>query len=112
MSLQEALSQGVSVTGIGLLIVFSVLIILMLVMNLMKKIFYKEPQKAIVTDAITYVEEEAEDEDELIAVFAAAISASLNTSTYNLKIKSYRRTSNSVPTWSRAGVDETINSRL
>ncbi len=111
MSLQEALSQGVSVTGIGLLIVFSVLIILMLVMNLMKKIFYKEPQKAIVTDAITYVEE-AEDEDELIAVFAAAISASLNTSTYNLKIKSYRRTSNSVPTWSRAGVDETINSRL
>ena len=46
MSLSQALGQGLMVTGVGLLIVFSVLIILMLVMMLMKKVFYKEPQKA------------------------------------------------------------------
>ena len=45
MSVTEALGEGVMVTVVGLIIVFSVLIILMLVMMAMKKIFYKEPEK-------------------------------------------------------------------
>ncbi len=112
MSLQEALSKGVSVTGVGLLIVFAVLVILMLVMIVMKMIFYKEPEKASVQSVPTYEQADAEDEEELIAVLTAAVAASLSTSTYNLKIKSYRRITDSAPAWNRAGVGETINNRL
>ena len=61
------------------------------------------------------VEEETADdtdEEELIAVLTAAVAASLNTSTYNLRIKSYRRTDNKMPAWNKAGVTETINNRF
>lgn len=116
MTVQEALAQGLSVTGIGLAIVFSVLIILMLVMMAMKKIFYKEPAKAapapVKESAPVQTTAAAEvDEGELIAVLTAAVAASLNTSTYNLQIKSYRRVGSTKPAWNRAGVTETINSR-
>ena len=126
----EALSQGLEVTVTGLIIVFSVLIILMLVLMLMKVVFYKEPKsednlksaktlppppaeaepakKAVKTSVKT----EAEDEGELIAVLAAAIASSLNTSTYNLKIKSFRRVCDNSPSWNKAGRNEVINSRF
>ena len=39
MTLNEALAEGLKVTGIGLLIVFSVLAILMFTLVLMEKIF-------------------------------------------------------------------------
>ena len=117
MTVQEALAEGLSVTGVGLAIVFSVLVILMLVMMAMKKIFYKDPAKAkkaepVVVQAPTAkTEEKKVDEGELIAVLTAAIAASLNTSTYNLQIKSYRRIENKKPAWNKAGLSETINSR-
>lgn len=117
MTVQEALAEGLSVTGVGLSIVFSVLVILMLVMMLMKKIFYKDPAKAkksapkAAPAPVIKAEEKKVDEGELIAVLTAAIAASLNTSTYNLQIKSYRRIENNKPLWNRAGVTETINSR-
>ncbi len=116
MTIQEALAEGLSVTGVGLAIVFAVLVILMLVMILMKKIFYKEPQKTAAPapaqiKAEPAVVEAKVDEGELIAVLTAAVAASLNTSTYNLQIKSYRRIGSNKPLWNRAGVTETINSR-
>lgn len=118
MSLSEALSIGVQTTVIGLLIVFSVLIILMLVLYAMKYIFASktkqaetvqkaEPQKVQASAAV--VSDDADDE-ELIAVLTAAVAASLNTSTYNLKIKSYRRVGNNAPAWNRAGLNEVIDS--
>ena len=115
MTIQEALAEGLSVTGVGLAIVFAVLVILMLVMMLMKQIFYKDPAKAKkaapAPAPAVKAEEKKVDEGELIAVLTAAIAASLNTSTYNLQIKSYRRIENNKPLWNRAGVTETINSR-
>lgn len=120
MSLGEALTTGLQTTVVGLTIVFSVLIILMLVLMLMKKIFYKEPKKAELVKAkeapapveVKAVKETEEDEEELIAVLTAAVAASLNTSTYNLRIKSYRRVNNEAPAWNRAGLRETINNRF
>ncbi|MBQ7793519.1 MAG: OadG family protein [Clostridia bacterium] len=120
MTVQEALAQGLSVTGVGLAIVFAVLVILMLVMMAMKKIFYKGSAKTAApaapapTPAPAPKQETANtvDEGELIAVLTAAVAASLNTSTYNLQIKSYRRIGNNAPLWNRAGVNETINSRF
>lgn len=122
MSLSEALGEGLMVTAVGLIIVFSVLIILMLVMMAMKKIFYKEPQandkKTETQTADMQIDGKAETEvlneedPNLIAVLAAAVAASLNTSAYNLKIKSYRRIGNNAPAWNKAGLRDTIDSRF
>ena len=116
LSLSEALAMGGQTTVIGLAIVFAVLIILMIVLSLFKVIFYKKPKTqaapaAAPAQAAPVEEETADDtdEEELIAVLTAA---SLNTSTYNLRIKSYRRTDNKMPAWNKAGVTETINNRF
>ena len=120
MSLSEALGEVLMVTAVGLIIVFSVLIILMLVMMAMKKIFYKEPQandkKTETQTADMQIDGKAETEvlneedPNLIAVLAAAVAASLNTSAYNLKIKSYRRIGNNAPAWNKAGLRDPIDS--
>ena len=122
MSLSEALGEGLMVTAVGLIIVFSVLIILMLVMMAMKKIFYKEPQTSsekteaqmadMQIDGKAETEVLNEEDPNLIAVLAAAVAASLNTSAYNLKIKSYRRVGNNAPAWNKAGLRDTIDSRF
>ena len=119
-SLSEALSEGLQVTGVGLAIVFGVLVILMIVLCLFKVVFYKDPAKQakeapapVQAPAPAPVEESKSDlnEEELIAVLTAAVAASLNTSTYKLQIKSYRRVDGNKSAWNKAGVRETINSR-
>lgn len=121
LSLSEALSMGGETTVIGLGIVFGVLIILMLVLMLMKVVFYHDPAKqkkakqtapAAEVNAVAETMTEDADDDELIAVLTAAVAASLNTSTYNLQIKSYRRVDNKQPAWNKAGLTETINNRF
>ena len=49
---------------------------------------------------------------ELIAVLTAAVAATLNTSAYNLKIKSFRRVGDVIPAWGNAGRVDIINARL
>ena len=117
IALSEALGTGGMVTLVGLSIVFGVLVVLMLVLMLFKVIFYKDPKKAqpaeqktVQTTAPSPVTAQTEDDTELIAVLTAAISASLNTSTYNLRIKSYRRVDSKANAWNRAGITEnTLN---
>ena len=114
LSLSEALAMGGQTTVIGLAIVFAVLIILMIVLSLFKVIFYKKPKTQAAPAAAPAQAAPVEEEtaEELIAVLTAAVAASLNTSTYNLRIKSYRRTDNKMPAWNKAGVTETINNRF
>lgn len=118
MSVAEALGEGLQVTVVGLCIVFSVLIILMLVLMAMKVIFYrpaKEQAAPKATPKSVTAAPKAKtdiDEGELIAVLTAAVAASLNTSTYNLNIKSYKRVGNASPSWGKAGLNDVINSRF
>ncbi|MDD6762165.1 MAG: OadG family protein [Clostridiales bacterium] len=117
VTLSQAMSMGGETIVIGLSIVFGVLLILMCVLYVFGLIFNKKPKKTEVSvpaeAAAPVVEEPAEeDEEELIAILTAAVAASLNTSTYNLKIKSYRRISDNRPAWNRAGLRETIGNRL
>ena len=56
--------------------------------------------------------EKDENEEELIAVFMAAIMCSLNTSTYNLKIKSFRRIEQNSPVWNTTGRKDSMDGRL
>ena len=122
--IDEALATGGEVTVIGLAIVFAVLVILMIVLMLFKVFFYK-PAQASASPANTPIqaspaepvqaaaaEPKEEDDEELIAVLTAAVAASMNTSTYNLKIKSYRRIPNTRPAWNRAGISDTIGNRF
>ena len=122
VTLGEALSMGGQTTVIGLGIVFGVLVVLMIVLFLFRVIFYKDPSKKknnSVTESVAEVEQTAvaevsdeTDEEELIAVLTAAVAASLNTSTYNLRIKSYRRIEDKRPSWRTAGLRETISNRF
>ena len=121
MTLAEALSEGLKVTGVGVIIVFSVLIILMLVMMAMKAIFYKpnkedKKEKDSVPEVTQVpnvaVAENGIDEGTLLAVLTAAVAASMNTSTYRLNIKSYKRVEKTSPAWNRAGVRDIIDSRF
>ncbi|MEG1441111.1 MAG: OadG family protein [Oscillospiraceae bacterium] len=121
MTPSEALSQGAEVTVLGLCIVFAVLILLMFVMMGMKKIFYKgepgaettnTPQVAPTVTPTPVAKKNNIDEAELIAVLTAAVAASLNTSTYNLNVKSFRKLNNTSPNWNKAGVTEVIDSRF
>ena len=105
MSLSGAVQEGLMVTGVGLIIVFSVLVILMITMMIMKKVFYKEEAKkgkatesvATAVSATTPVAvqnrqfaKEVKDENTLIAIFASAIAASLDTQVGSIKVHSYR----------------------
>ncbi len=122
MTVSEALMMGLTTTVLGLAIVFGVLVILMLVLMLFKVIFYKEPEKQQekpvkkkVTPQIDKPVEQTlpkqEDDEELIAVFASAIAASLDTSTYNLRIKSYKRVDTKSNAWTNAGIRENISNK-
>lgn len=117
MTVTEALMEGLKTTVVGLSIVFGVLIILMLVLMLMKVIFYKEPEKAKAPEKkmeapVVSAPVQAEvDDSELVAVLTAAIAASLNTSTYNLRIKSFRRIDSKANAWNNASIRENINNK-
>lgn len=115
MTLNEALTEGLKVTGIGLLIVFSVLAILMVVLMLMEKIFYKKPAQSSnenvlkTKNSAARDEKTATDDSELIAVLAAAVAASLGTPVSDLKIKSYKRVGGLNSAWKKAGLNENLN---
>lgn len=117
MTLSEALAEGLQVTGVGLIIVFSVLIILMLVMMAMKVIFYKEdkPQKKSEPKAKAPENKPAPapvqaktDDSELIAVLTAAVAACMDVPVSSLNIKSYKK----VSAWNKASVRDIIDSRF
>ena len=119
ISLGEAFGMGGETVVIGLSIVFGVLLILMIVLYLFGVIFDKKPKTAaapaapeIVPEPVVVAEADEQDEEELIAILTAAIAASLNTSTYNLQIKSYRRVPTKRPAWNNAGLRETIGNRF
>lgn len=122
MSLAQALGEGLQVTVIGLIIVFAVLVIIMLFMMAMKWVFYKPDKNAadnkpaeVERPANAQVKETAADdmdEEELVAVLTAAVAACMNTSTYNLKVKSFRRIENTSPSWNKAGLRDVIDSRF
>lgn len=116
--LLEKLSQGLPIAIIGYVMVFIVLAILWGIIELMRVIL--TPKKPKTTDKVEEIktvekpiqavaEEEQVDEGELVAVLTAAVAASLNTSTYNLRIKSFKRIDTKNNAWSNASRNDAIN---
>lgn len=93
----ENITQALAVTVFGMIIVFAVLIILLFILNLMK--FFAPSEKAeAAKENVQEIKAAApkavlEDEDEIAAVLAAAVAASMNTAVSNFKIRSYKRLS-------------------
>lgn len=110
----ENITQGAVVAVIGICTVFSVLAILWCVLELMRVVFTAKNKKTakqapVATPApVPVAAAPQEDDSELIAVLTAAIAASLNQSTYNLKIKSYRRVE-TAPVWNRTARRDNLN---
>ena len=109
MTLAEKMSEGIVVLGVGVLVVFGVLILLWGLLEFMRVIFYDVPnkrkasqkaEKTVQTPApaaqvsVPAAAVREEDDEELIAVIAAAVAAAMETSVHNLRIKSVRRISN------------------
>ena len=113
----ENISQMITITLMGLLIVFSVLIILWAVIEIMHAIVSrvenrKAPKKQETPVTAPAVAASDDDDEEIAAVLAAAIAAFTSgengASTYNLKIKSFRRISKTQSVWnsdSRGGYE-------
>jgi sodium pump decarboxylase gamma subunit len=113
------ITEGLQVTVIGVLTVFFVLIILMVLLIVMEKIFYKKPEKNNIKEVENKPVEKEEDimedetdNDELIAILTAAVASCLNTSTYNLKIKSFKRIKDTAPAWNRISRTEQVSNNL
>ena len=112
----QYMSQGLPIAIIGYVMVFVVLAILWGAIEIMRlvlapkkpKVAEKTPEVKTVV-ASNAVAEEQVDEGELVAVLTAAVAASLNTSTYNLKIKSFKRIDTVNNAWSNASRNDAIN---
>lgn len=114
MDLMEIITNGSVVTLIGMGTVFAVLAVLWGILELMQRIFAKTekaPKKVEEKKPETApiaAEPPVVDDEELIAVLTAAVAASLNTSTYNLQIKSYRQVGAKAPAWNRVSRRENL----
>ncbi|HZJ57897.1 MAG TPA: hypothetical protein VFD89_06610, partial [Clostridia bacterium] len=62
-------------------------------------------------DAIDDPNQEHDDE-EIVAVIAAAVAASLSYSTHDIIVRSIRRISSNTPAWNRAGRSQQIAGKL
>ncbi len=116
--MNENIVQMLVISIMGVFMVFAVLSILWAIIEIMhffvklaEKKKNKKPSEQPAEIKQPEMAEE-EDEEELIAVLTAAIAASLNTSTYNLKIKSFRRIGQSAPAWNTVSRKEQIESNL
>ena len=106
MSLAEKLGEGFVIFIIGILVVFSILMILWALLAVFKVIFYtipnkkkqkssQKPKKAPEQKPVQNVTPVAEEDDdtEIVAVITAAVASMLGKSESGFKIKSIKRTS-------------------
>lgn len=119
----EQLMEMLIICVQGILTVFAVLIILWVAIIIMHKCATlgqgkeKKQEKPAAAPAPAAAPKAAlaaveEDDDELIAVLTAAVAASLNTSTYNLRIKSFRRIGQNAPAWNAVSRKEQLENQL
>ena len=95
VQLSEALKIGGMVTGIGLGIVFGVLVLLMLVLILFKLIFYRNVNNKTKdekqTSTVKITKQEEVPDDEIVAAMVAAIAESTGSCTNKIRIKSIKK---------------------
>lgn len=116
--------EGLLVTALGMGVTFIALIALSFMLDLLRILFYKDPNKnkpvevkkeVDTVKSTASVEDTAgsdEADEELIAVITAAIAASLNTTTHNIVVRNIVRVEDRAPAWNKAGRLEQMNQML
>lgn len=97
------------ITIVSMGIVFATLIVISYILSGFKTVFYKEKKETkepIVNEIIK--EETKENNDELVAVIAAAISMSTNKPIDNFYIRNIKRVPQTTPIWGKMGRQEQI----
>jgi len=108
------------VAGLGMAVTFAVLLFLWFCISLVSRILAAAEKKAVkpeklekvVTPQATEVIEDNEEDEELVAVIAAAVAASLNTSVHNIVVKNIARVNDHSPSWAKTGRIEQMNTRF
>jgi len=107
--------ESVIISGFSMLIVFAGLVIISLIISLLKVISNNDKKKdsEVVEIQKTPVKKEdvAKNDEELVAVIAAAIAASMNVGTDDIVIRKIQRTNN-IDSWTKAGLSEQMLSNL
>ncbi len=119
MSANDKVLVTLFVAGLGMAVTFAVLVFLWFCISVLTKVLNKkpEPKSTKVTEvaAVTetkVVEEVNEEDEELVAVIAAAVAASMNTSIHNIVVKNIVSISDQSPSWSKTGRIEQMNTRF
>lgn len=107
------------VAGLGMAVTFAVLLFLWFAISVLSKVIQSaesknaKPEKVeVVETSLPAVVEEENEDEELIAVIAAAVAASLNTSIHNIVVKNIRSANDHSPSWAKTGRIEQINTRF
>ncbi len=107
--------ESVIISGFSMLIVFAGLVIISLIISLLKVISNTDKKKDSPVEKAEKVSqapvEDPADDEELVAVIAAAIAASMNVGTDDLVIRDIKRINN-IDSWTKAGLNEQMLSNL
>ncbi|MBM7581327.1 sodium pump decarboxylase gamma subunit [Caldicoprobacter guelmensis] len=114
--------DSVKVMVLGMGTVFVVLIGLVFIIKALHRLTDKsaskaeqvfEPaQKSDAVNNAVQLQERVEEDEELVAVIAAAVAASLHRSTHDIVVRSIKRVPAITPIWNRVGRQEQIVTRL
>jgi len=112
--MDNIINTGISVTIIGMGIVFAVLIILWGVLEAMKLIFDPGNKKEKKNENIVTAQppQSSDDDESLIAVITAAIAAMLDKPANSLRISSIKRLVDTSPEWGKTGRKSFLNNRF
>lgn len=110
MSVGEKLLSALSITILGMVVVFIVLIIIAYSLELLRIFFGEKPKKKAVEEYIEIknnISEEttvnSNDDSELIVLLTAAIAAFESTTSNNIIVRSIRELPQNKNTWAAAG---------
>ncbi|SMP70265.1 OadG family protein [Anoxynatronum buryatiense] len=123
MTMGEKFLASLQVTLLGVAIVFVALGMLFIIIKILDTFVHKaesssakrKEQKTAAAPVPTpepVVAEKAQDDGELVAVIAAAVAASLHTSTHNIIVRNIVRVPDQAPAWNRLGRMQQINRQL
>lgn len=120
MSYGDKLLGTLIVIGLGMLITFVVLILILFLTKLMsfaiqhiEKPKVSQPIESVQKQPVATTQslQNEENDEELIAVITAAIAASLNTSMHNIVVSQIRRVPDTTPVWGKSGRSEVMTAR-
>ncbi|MGO1368149.1 OadG family transporter subunit [Senegalia sp. (in: firmicutes)] len=127
MNIQDGINLGEAlfITLFSMGIVFLTLIIISLILGGFKSIFYKDDstktsvKKAappigdnVKEETLEVNEKESDNDEEIVAVIAAAIAAHTGNTVENISIKNIVRIPQNSPTWMRAGRERSVFNKV